>query len=364
MKESDRYAKDIRMPGNFYAFQYMDRIRADWGRTMDLIGMGPRQTPYRTVAAKAGMRLRAYGDDRSKGPVLLIVPAPIKRPYIWDLVPGRSVIQQCLHSGIRVYLIDWQPPGPAEKHLGLADYADRLILISLQAVETETGCADAILAAHSLGGTLGAIFAALHPEKVRGLILLGAPINFGKDVGVFGPLTARISTSAQTEREGCNVPGSFLSMTSWLAAPQTFGAAPLIDRFASSMDPAAMQTHNRVQRWTLDEQPLAGKFFRELVYDLYQQNRFMRAELILNGRRVKPQNIAAALLCVVDRDCSVVPPESTVPLLEVVSHIDKKIIWQQKDVGVSLQHVAPLVGKQAHTYIWPQIIDWIYNHWD
>ncbi len=362
MKESTRYTKDIRMPGDFYIFQYMDRIRADWGRTMDLVGMGPRQTPFEITAAEPGMRLRVYGNNRSKGPVLLIVPAPIKKPYIWDLVPDRSVIQKCLRNGIRVYLVDWQPPGPSEKHLGLADYADRLILTCLQAIETETGCADVILAGHSLGGTLGAIFAALHPEKIRGLILLGAPVNFGKDVGVFGPLTARVAESAQTAREGQNVPGSFLSMTSWVAAPYTFGANPLIDRVASSMDPSALQTHNLVQRWTLDEQPLAGKFFREMVYDLYQQNRFMRGELVLNGRCAKPQDIAAALLCVVDRDCSVAPPESIVPLLESAPHVDKKIIWQPKDVGVSLQHVAPLVGKQAHTFIWPQIIDWIYSH--
>ena len=34
------------------------------------------------------------------GPVLLIVPAPIKRHHIWDLMPGRSVVARALAADL------------------------------------------------------------------------------------------------------------------------------------------------------------------------------------------------------------------------------------------------------------------------
>jgi polyhydroxyalkanoate synthase subunit PhaC len=47
----------------------------------------------------------------------------------------------------------------------------------------ETGQMRVVLAGHSLGGTLAAIFPSLHPERVRGLALLEAPTKFGRDAG-------------------------------------------------------------------------------------------------------------------------------------------------------------------------------------
>jgi polyhydroxyalkanoate synthase len=37
---------------------------------------------------------------------VLIVAAPIKRPYIWDLTPAVSAIRYCLGAGLRVYLLE------------------------------------------------------------------------------------------------------------------------------------------------------------------------------------------------------------------------------------------------------------------
>ena len=93
-------------------------------------------------------------------------------------------MQQCLRGGARVYLIQWERPGAVEQGFGLAEYADRLLLDCLDAIAMEGGRAPAVVAGHSLGGTLVAIFSALHPERMRGLILLGyVPLHFGPDVG-------------------------------------------------------------------------------------------------------------------------------------------------------------------------------------
>jgi polyhydroxyalkanoate synthase len=46
------------------------------------------------VLREPGLTLKAYSDGARAGPAVLLVPAPIKRAYIWDLAPGASVVQQ------------------------------------------------------------------------------------------------------------------------------------------------------------------------------------------------------------------------------------------------------------------------------
>jgi hypothetical protein len=64
-------------------------------------------------------------------------------------------------------------------------------------------------------------------------VLVSAPVNFGENVGAFGPVAARVGKKPPVGRTEENVPGSFLNTASWMAAPYTFGAAPVIDRLAS-----------------------------------------------------------------------------------------------------------------------------------
>jgi polyhydroxyalkanoate synthase subunit PhaC len=74
------------------------------------------------------VRLRAYQPPGAapRGPVLLIVPAPIECAYVWDLLPEVSVVRRCLGRGLRVYLLEWLDSGPAEDGFDLAVHAERL----------------------------------------------------------------------------------------------------------------------------------------------------------------------------------------------------------------------------------------------
>jgi polyhydroxyalkanoate synthase len=175
-------------------YALLDEARRQAGRALDAAGLGPVEAPSRVVAEMSGARLRAYQPPGTPGkgrPVVLIVPAPIKRAYVWDLLPEVSVVRQCLRHGLRVYLLEWLDPSPAEDGLGLVDHAERLPLAALDAVAAETSEAAAVLAGHSLGGTFAAILASLHPGRVRGLALLDAPLAFGPDRG--GPLARAVA---------------------------------------------------------------------------------------------------------------------------------------------------------------------------
>ena len=333
---------------NWAWFDQLDRVRRMQGATLDAMGLRPLETRHSVEHSEPGLALRRYGERTAAGPVVLIVPAPIKGPYIWDLAPEVSVVRRCLAAGARVFLAEWQPAPPA---LGMADYAARLLLACLDAAGAER----AILLGHSLGGLFAAIFSALHPERVRGLALLAAPLNFGPDARVFSRMAAGLACEALPDA----LPGSFLGMASFNAAPGTFGAERWADGVASLADARDLRRHLQVERWALDELPLPRRLVADLLTAIVRENRFARGSLEIDGGRAAPAQLAAPLLCVIDPHCAVVPPETVLPVFDAAGSADKTLLRYEREPGVSLQHVGALVGPRAHASLWPQIVRWM-----
>jgi len=102
-------------------FATLDLMRRAQGHALGAIGFDPIESPHRRLASGDNWRLRDYGGP---GPEtsLLVVAAPIKRSYIWDLRPDVSAIRYCLSHGVRVYLVEWIPPTPSGGHVGLDEY--------------------------------------------------------------------------------------------------------------------------------------------------------------------------------------------------------------------------------------------------
>jgi polyhydroxyalkanoate synthase len=342
-------------------FEQLDQARRWQGKLFDLVGWGPQEAPFRVALTKPGLILRDYGGQQPAGPVLLIVAAPLKHAHIWDLGPETSVVRRCLEGGLRVYLLQWQRPGQAERTLGLADYADRLILDCLDTIKAETGQAQVFVAGHSLGGTLAALFAALHPERLKGLMLLGAPVHFGPEAGFLGAVAAVAPQASQLTALMGNMPGSFISTTGVMAAPITFIWTRWLDWLACLPDAQARQTYLRVERWACEEAPIAQRLFEEVLQWLCREDRFMRGTLRIGAKRAAPDQITAPLLSVVDPRCRLIPPATILPLHEAVRSRETKVLYYQGDTGVSVQHVGMLVGKQAQQQLWPELIRWMHT---
>lgn len=340
----------------------VDRARRRCGRGLAALGLGPLQSPSRVVLAEAPVTVKAYAAPEAAGPVVLLVPAPIKRAYIWDLAPWASVVQQCLRAGLRPYLVQWERPGSREQSLGLADYADRLLLRCLAAVAADSGQRQVLVAGHSLGGTLAAIFAALHPARVRGLVLLGAPLHFGPDAGPFGLLTSLAPRASVPADLPEGVPGSFLDLVSAVTAPVTFVWAQWLDWPSSLGNPRALATRLRLERWLLDELPLPRRLFTDVVEWLYREDRFQRGTLRLGGREVGPRSLAVPTLSVVYARCAVAPPQSVLPFHRALGDVENRLLWYPGDVGVAIQHLGMLVGERAHRHLWPEILRWLRRH--
>lgn len=336
----------------------VDSLRRAQGEALGLLGFGPDECSHHVAASGPSWRLRDYGGPEPGMP-LFIVAAPIKRPYIWDLAPSVSAVRYCLRHGFRVYLLEWRLPAPKDRAAGLAEYADAAIGEAIEIISKRPDGARPWLMGHSLGGTLAAIFGILHPETVRGLVLLGAPLCFQPGVSRFRDAIVTMAPPCLAEMR--IIPGSLLSQLSALASPETFVWSRLIDAILSSADPLAWTLHARIERWALDEVPLSGRLVHEILQWLYREDRLRKGTLRLGGRILEPSALELPVLVVVNTADEIAPPASVGPFIESMPRRDVPVLEYAGETGVALQHLAILVGRRAHAQVWPEIVSWLHR---
>src|SRR5437763_6528572 len=308
------------------ALKDMDRSRQARGKLYERAGYGPQQTPSTILHAEPGLNVRRYSPGQGSGPTVLIVPAPIKRSYIWDLTPDISVVRRWLERGYQVYLAEWVPLAEDGTDFGLADYSERLLGVAREVAEADSGQDRSVIAGHSLGGILAAIHACLHPERLRATVLLESPLHFEPSTCCFNRLVRATPDASQIAERFRHVPGAFLNMMSAMAEPQAFQWERMMDRWLSLADPRALATHMRVERWTHDEFPLPGKLFTDIVESLYRRDQFMQGELAIGAHTVGPRTLATPLVSVYDPRSKVIPPAAVLPFHEAAANPHKLLL--------------------------------------
>ncbi len=339
-------------------FAVADVLRRAQGDALGASGLNPSECPYKVTASAVNWRLRDYGGGRAS-PLLLIVAAPIKRAYIWDIAPSVSPIRYCLGQGIHVYLLDWKPTSSIAGNDGIAEHSEA-ILDCVERICEESRGRRPFLIGHSLGGTLAAISCALAPRSVRGLVLLSAPLCFQPGKNEFRD--ALISLLPSVLFDAGSYPGSLLSHVTVMASPHAFMWSRLKDAALSVIDPHALEIHARVERWALDEVAVSGKLFRQMIDWLYRENLLCRGILNIAETRASPMNLSTPVLAVVNAEDEVAPLASVKPFMDALSTKDATILVCPSEVGVCLQHVGILVGREALNNVWPEIISWLHSH--
>jgi polyhydroxyalkanoate synthase len=326
-------------------FSLEDSVRRAAGHLLEKAGYGPHETAWHRID-RSRFRLRRYLQSSENEPPTLIVPAPIKRAYIFDLLPSVSVVRRLADAGFAVYLYEW--PEEGEGNWDLAATVSSLRLAA-EMIAAEHRCAP-ILVGHSLGGTLAAITAAVDTPLVSKLVLIEAPLKFGEQTGALEPIVL----SSPAVPLG-SVPGSLLDLAGVAAAPDEFVFGRYADAYACLQDQEASAIHLAVIRWSLDEFSPSGRLIQDVLQLLYREDRFARNQLHLLGRFAGCDLLAKIpVAAIVDHASRVVPTSSALGGLR-----NPSIFPYERELGVALQHVGPLVGRQAHKTLWPLLVDWM-----
>ncbi len=129
-------------------------------------------------------RRRPRGAARGP-PVLLCHGLAVNRHSMDFAVPGHSLALTLAGRGFDCYSMDLRghglsSPGPgARRTWTLDDYLREDVPAALAAIREETGSDQVLWVGHSQGALLGLATAALHPERVAGVVAIAPPGMFG-----------------------------------------------------------------------------------------------------------------------------------------------------------------------------------------
>ena len=95
-----------------------------------------------------------------------------------DLQANRSLIRNLLKLGIDIYLIDWGYPGREDRWLTLDDYINGYMDTCVDVVREKHNLAEINMLGICQGGVFSLCYTALHPEKIKNLITMVAPVDY------------------------------------------------------------------------------------------------------------------------------------------------------------------------------------------
>lgn len=144
------------------------------------------QTPSEVVSTEDMLELHHYEpqtDEQDDVPILVIA-ALINKSFILDLRPDRSVILHLLEEGHDVYLVKWNDPGRRDASLTFGEYVNRYIDNCVDEARERSGQEAINILGYCTGGTMAAMYAALHSEKVNALGLIASALYFDDTGGL------------------------------------------------------------------------------------------------------------------------------------------------------------------------------------
>ena len=232
-------------------------------------------TPSEVVYEEDRLKLRHYLGEkppRYRTPLVFIY-ALVNRPYILDLKNGRSVVANFVERGFDTYLVDWGIPTPADRHLTLEDYINGYMVNVMDYVRERTGAEEVNVLGYCMGGTMSAMFTALHRSCVKNLILLAAPIDFSSNDSLLNVWTRPeyFDVDKFVDAFG-NCPPEFLQAGFLLLRPVGNLLEKPINLYEHLHEEKFIDDFLTTETWLQDNIPVPGEVYREFVKYLYQKN--------------------------------------------------------------------------------------------
>lgn len=327
----------------------------DWPR----VGTTPAELVYRAGSLKL-LRFRPTREPKVQGPPLLLVMPVINRSFVVDLTPDTSFVGALQEAGIDTFLIDWGRPTLGDRRLGLDEIVTRVLPRVERRVLAVAGSEELVLAGYCLGGTIAVCRAArgqaieAGPERAAhaGLITIHTPVSFA-DAGLLGTMTTEDNFPVEALLEAFgNVPG-------WLLQQGFYGLKPLAHvlrhkrLYDKLEDREAVEEFLALERWNHENVPVTGAFYKQLIVDLYREDRLAKGTLELAGRRVSLGAIRCPVLVVTAEDDPICLTHQAKALLDEVSSVEKSVHLLKGG------HVRSLTSSRSRHRVAARLSDWI-----
>ena len=303
--------------------------------------------------------------DKQVGVPVLICYGLVGRWTMTDLQEDRSLVRNLLNLGLDLYVVDWGNPSRADRYLTLDDYILGYLDGCVSEIAKRAGVTRVNLLGVCEGGVFATAFAALEPERVNTLALTITPIDFHADMvedrlghGFINIWTRSISAEdvdRLIDANG-NLPGEFMGAIFNQMSPMRSLLKYNFDMLEVVDDEQRLLNWLRMEKWIADRPDHPGEAAKQWLKDLYQQNKLVRNEWQLDGRRVDLGNIRMPVLNVFAKDDHIIPPATSRALGPKVGTSD------YTELALAGGHIGVFVGGRSQALFAPAVASFVKQH--
>lgn len=338
--------------------EFVESAIARSQKSVELANAAPQPvglTPKEVLYERGTLRLYHYEpvvDEVYRIPVLLVM-ATTNKAFVFDLAPGRSMVEYMLKQGFDVYVLDWEPPTFAERGLTLKDYTQDFIPTCIEKIQQDSGEEDVNIIAYCMGGVLSLIYQATNPDgPLKNLVCLATPVDFHQ-MGIsqvwndpkYFDVDTLVDTVGILSKETVTQMFEMQRPAQRLAGQLRYWDNILNDDFVDS--------YRAMLRWGDETLPLAGEYVRETTKELQWGNKLYTGELMVDGKNANLKNVEIPILSVVAEHDHLAPRGATENLLNLVSSTDKQ------EILLKGGHVSLIAGPNAAKRMWPKAAEWL-----
>jgi len=206
-----------------------------------------------------------------------------------------------------------------------------------------------------MGGTLSAMFTALHPQRVKNLVLLAAPIDFGTQDSLLNVWSREENFDVDKFIDAFgNCPPEFLQAGFLMLRPVGNLLEKPINFYEHMHEEKFLEDFLTTESWLNDNIPVPGEVYRQFIKYLYQKNLLTQNRLPVGKRIVNLQKITCPVLNIMAGQDDLVPCSQGTPFTDLVGSKDRKTILLQGS-----GHIGLAIGGRAQKEVWPQACEWL-----
>jgi len=324
----------------YETLQHIDKVE---------IGMTPKELVWQSDKISMYHYLR---DTPAKCATPVLVSfAMLNRHDVLDLQPDRSLMKKLLDEGLDIYIMDWGYHNRSDRYLTMEDYIDGYM----------NDAVDFLRARHKVdkihkqgicqGGTFSMIYACLYPEKLKSLTTYVAPYDFSTNGCMLYKWSKFIDVDAMVDTLG-TIPGEQIDGAFGMLKP-SMNISKYLGLFDSLEDKDKMLNFLRMEKWKADLPAIPGEMYRKYIKDLFRDNKLVKGEFELGGRKVDLKKMTVPFLNVYATDDSIIPNDSTKNVMNMIGSKDKK------EYPFPGGHIGVFVGGRSQKELAPAVAKWV-----
>jgi poly(3-hydroxybutyrate) depolymerase len=301
------------------------------------------------------MRLRDFSPHAGSASLPVIVDAPYAghSATIADYARGQSLVEVLLAAGIeRLFVTDWKAATDAMRFFDIDKYLAEINV----AVDDLGGRVH--LVGLCQGGWMSAMYAARFPEKVRSLVLAGAPIDTDAGSGPIKAMAHSLPLAFYEEMVaagGGRMRGAFM-VAGWKSMhPEKQYFEKYLDLFQHIEDKSYIRRTETFERWYENPIDLPGTYYLQAINEIFKENRLAKGRFVALGRTLDLKRVTAPAYLLAGEADDITTREQAFSAERLLGTPAARIVKQLVPGG----HIGLFMGSKTLATAWPEVGRWI-----